>query len=158
MQLVGVQAAGAGDGSGPELLDRVPCLDESGRVGRPHLGPAGLAPVELGLDQRRDVDAVDRHVLEVSGDVDIGQLDIAHDHAGEVDAPEPGVGQVDLAEFGAAQVGELEPLAAKISTGCVHAPTVGRIPDVRLPEPAAPLINAPSTVTYGRVVPGMMSG
>jgi hypothetical protein len=34
---------------------------------------SGYRPIELGVDQRTDVDAVDRHVLDLTVDVDINR-------------------------------------------------------------------------------------
>jgi hypothetical protein len=65
------QAAGPGDGLVPEPLHGVPRLAEARRVRRAHLGPVGVALVQLGVDQRPDVDTVDRHVLDFAGDVDV---------------------------------------------------------------------------------------
>ena len=50
------------DGLLPQRLQYVPGFAVSGGVGRAHLGPAGVAAVEFGLHQRRDVDAVDPEV------------------------------------------------------------------------------------------------
>ena len=44
--------------------------------GRPHLHPVGVAPVQLGLDQRYDVDLVDPQVLQPSGDLHVDQVDV----------------------------------------------------------------------------------
>jgi len=40
-----------------------------------HPGPVGHAAIELGLDQRADVDAVDRHILDLAADLDVDQLE-----------------------------------------------------------------------------------
>ena len=45
--------------AGPQVLDHRPCLAEAGRVGRAQLGPFGVATIQLRLDERADVDAVD---------------------------------------------------------------------------------------------------
>jgi len=55
------QAPGPFDGIAPEPPQDVPRLAETGRVCRAHLGPVGVPPVELRIDQWPDVDAIDRH-------------------------------------------------------------------------------------------------
>jgi len=103
-----VEATGAGDCLVPAAFDDVPRLAEAGRVGRAHLGPLGIPPVELGLDVRPDVDPVDRQVLDLATDLDVGQLNAPHDHPGHVDAPEPHAGQVAGPELRAGQVDPVE--------------------------------------------------
>ena len=48
---------------GPQLLDEVPGVAEARGVGRAQPEPLGVEPVELGLDQRQDLHAVDRDVV-----------------------------------------------------------------------------------------------
>ena len=108
VQLVGRKRAGALDGAGPEPLDDVPGLAVAGGVGRAHLGPVGVPPVELGLDERRDVDAVDADVLDVAGDVDVLEPDVAGAKAPQVDLAERRTAQVDVVEGGAVEVDVLE--------------------------------------------------
>jgi len=43
--------------------------------GRVHLRAVGHPAVELGLDQRTDVDPVDGHALDLAGDLDVDQLE-----------------------------------------------------------------------------------
>jgi hypothetical protein len=45
----------------------------SGRVGRVALRPFRVAPVQLGLDERNDIEAVDPDVADLPVDVDILQ-------------------------------------------------------------------------------------
>jgi hypothetical protein len=70
----------------------LPFFQEPGRVNRAHLGPVGVAPVQLGLDQRGDVDPVDGHVHELAGDLDVSHLDAAQHGPAQVRALEPGAG------------------------------------------------------------------
>jgi hypothetical protein len=62
-------------GACPQPLEDRPRLLEPLDGGRVHLGPVGHAAIELGLDQRADVDAVDRHILDLAGDLDVDQLE-----------------------------------------------------------------------------------
>src|SRR5262249_37527110 len=109
VQQRGVQAAGPGDGAVPEPVEGVPGGPEAGRCCGAHRGPVRVAPVQLGVDQRCDVDTVDRDVEDLAVDVDVGQLDPAHHHAVQRDPAEPGTGQVAGPELGAGEVGPLEP-------------------------------------------------
>ncbi len=80
----------------PQPLQDGPRLAEAVAVVGSHLRPLGHPAVQLGLDQRRDVDAVDDDVLQLAVDLDVDQLDAAHPgavqhgaadlHSGEVDA------------------------------------------------------------------------
>ena len=81
-----------------------------------HLGAIGISPVKLGVDQRTDVDAIDRHVLDLAMDVDIDQLDAAHHRPFQVDGAELRVTQVDSAKLRTAEVDTLEPGATEIGT------------------------------------------
>jgi hypothetical protein len=54
---------------GSIAFDDIPCLLEADGVCWAHLGAIGISPVELGVDQRADVDAIDRHVLDLAVDV-----------------------------------------------------------------------------------------
>jgi hypothetical protein len=110
------QAAGPFDGPAPEPLEDVPPLAEAGRVGRAHLGPVGIPPVELGVDQGPDVDAIDCQVLDLAVDVHVAQLDAAHHGPIQGDTAEAGAAQVDGVELRAAEVNALEPGATEIGT------------------------------------------
>ena len=66
------------------------CRKPSGSVGA-HPGPLGVAPVELRVDERRDVDPVDQQVLDLAVDPDVAQFDAAHHDPAQVDGAEPGV-------------------------------------------------------------------
>src|SRR5260370_5510408 len=106
MQHLWVQPAGPSDGLSPEPLDDVPRLAEASWVCRAHLGPVGIPPVELGVDQRSDVDTIDRQVHDLA-------LYVGIDH---LDAAEPGPSQVAGAELRAAEVDALEPGPPEILT------------------------------------------
>jgi hypothetical protein len=130
VQQPGRQAPGVLDGLGPETVKDVPRLAESGRVGWAHLGPVGAPPVELRLNERPEVDAVDRHVLDRAVDLDVAKLDAPHHDAAQVHLTEPGAGQVTGEELRAAQIGPLEPRASQVRIGEVsHDPTVTPDPD-----------------------------
>jgi hypothetical protein len=58
------------DGRVPSASDDVPCSPEPVGVGRSHERAVGVAAVELGVDQRADIDTVDGHVIEVGVDLD----------------------------------------------------------------------------------------
>ncbi len=90
----------------PEPPDDVPCLAEASRVGRAHLGPAGISPAELGVNQRSDAGTIDRQVHDLAAYAGAGQLRTA----------EPGPGQVAGAELRAAEVDALEPGTPEIFT------------------------------------------
>ena len=88
------------------------------------LGPVGIAPVELGVDQGPDVDAIDRQIVDLAVDVDVEQLDAPHHDPAQDDTAEPGATQVDGAQLRAAEVNALEPGATQIGTNEVsHATT-----------------------------------
>jgi len=61
----------------------------------------GHAPVQLGVDQRRDVHAVHDDVLQLAVDLDVAQLGAAHADTGEVDRAHAGVVEGHLNEGGA---------------------------------------------------------
>jgi hypothetical protein len=125
VQQLGWQAARPFDGLAPEPFEDVPGRTEAGWVSRAHLGPVGISPVQLGFDQRADVDPVDGHVHDFAVDVDVDQFDTAHHDPAQVDAAEPGARQVDGEQFRAAEVDTLEPGAMKINTHEVsHAMTL----------------------------------
>src|SRR6266700_4110021 len=102
------QAAGPLNGLGPQPLEDVPRLAEPGRVRRAHLGPAGITPVELGVDQGPDVNSVDPQVLDLAVNVDVDQLDAPHHDPAQVDAAEPRAGEVNALEHRASQIGTNE--------------------------------------------------
>ena len=81
-------------GAGPEPLEDLPRFLEALDGGRMHLGPVGHAAVELGLDQRADVDAVDRHIFDLAGDLDVDQLEA--DEADVVEGDRAEVGVLDV--------------------------------------------------------------
>ena len=88
------------DGPGPTVPAHsrsriVPRFAEACGVGRAHLGPVRIPPVEFGLDQRPDVDAVDRQVHDLAVDIDVAKLDAAHHDPGQVRAAQARTGQVD---------------------------------------------------------------
>jgi hypothetical protein len=84
----------------------------AGSVG--HQGSLGVAPVELVVDQRSDVDPVDRDLPDLPVDVDVDQLDTAHHDVVPVDGAERGAVQVGHADLGPAQVHHLEPGAGQV--------------------------------------------
>ncbi|MFN0283000.1 MAG: hypothetical protein ACKVZ6_13670 [Kineosporiaceae bacterium] len=73
-----------------------------------HLRAVGHPAVELGLDQRTDVDPVDRHALDLAGDLDVDQLEPDEADVVEEMAPQVRVLDVRAPEHG--------------SGGCVHEP------------------------------------
>ena len=117
-----VQIAGPGHGLLPQRLQYVPGFAVSGGVGRAHLGPAGVAAVEFGLHQRRDVDAVDPEVLDLAADVDVHQVRPADRDSGQVDQAEACAGEVDVVEVGTGQVDVLEPGAGQVLVGEISHP------------------------------------
>jgi hypothetical protein len=58
MQQLGVQPSGPGDRLALKPLDDVQSLPKAGWMSGTHLGPFGIAPVELGVDERSDVDTM----------------------------------------------------------------------------------------------------
>jgi hypothetical protein len=103
------QRPGALDGPGPQPLDRGPSLAEPVRVGRSHLHQVGLAALELGLDQRRDVHAVDGEALDLPVDPGVEEPHAAHHDVLEPGLAEPRTGQVDVVEVGLVEVDLVEP-------------------------------------------------
>ena len=91
---------------------------------RSHLRPFRVAPVQLRLDERGDVDAVDDDRVEITGDVDVVQLDPAQLDvmefgaldlcAGQVDSAQACVVEMHLREAGVAQVDPLEACTAEV--------------------------------------------
>jgi hypothetical protein len=79
---------------------------------RAHLGPLRIPPVELGLDQGRDVNTVDSQVLDLAAEIGVAQFGTAHHDAAEVNAAEAGIPEPDGDEFSAAEVGAFEPRRA----------------------------------------------
>jgi hypothetical protein len=71
VQQVWRQALGALDGGRPRLFDDRPRLAEAVRGGWVELSALRVAPVELGLDERTNVDAVDPDVADLAVDVDV---------------------------------------------------------------------------------------
>jgi hypothetical protein len=73
-----------------------------------------MPPVQLGGDQRRDVDVVDPQVPDLPVDVGVDQVDAAHHDPAQVGAVQPGVGQVDVAQPGAVEPDPVEPGRAEV--------------------------------------------
>ena len=73
-----------------------------------------MAPVELCLDQRPDLDAVDRDVADLAVDGDAVEDDPAEPGAGEVDLPELEAGGVGAVDGGVVEVDLREPRAREV--------------------------------------------
>jgi hypothetical protein len=118
MQLIRREATGSINRTFPKPVQDCPRLSEPVGVYWAHFWPKGIATIQFGLDQRRDVHAIDHEVLDVTVDVDVNQIDTAHHHSTQVDASELGVRKVDgvkhcavhfdLFETGTPKVGVLE--------------------------------------------------
>ena len=83
------QLPGAGDGLGPEALDRVP--HRAVVLGCPHrsqLHAFGVPPVELPLHERRDIDVVDDETADKPGHPDVGEPRISDLDLAQVTVPE----------------------------------------------------------------------
>jgi hypothetical protein len=104
VQQVGRQPLGPLDRRRPHPFDDRPRLAEAVRVGRVELRPFRVAPVQLGLDERHDIDAVDPDVADLAVDVDILQPRAAQRRAGEVHVAEPRAAEIDLLEPRAGEV------------------------------------------------------
>ena len=76
--------------------------------------PGRVPPVQLGVDERPDVDAIDRHVHDLAVDVDVDHLDAPHHDPAQVDGAELGTGHIDGTQLRAAEVDALEPGATQI--------------------------------------------
>src|SRR5262245_3517928 len=76
-------APGALDGDGPTRLEDRPRPAKAVRVARAHLRPVRVQAVELRVDERRDVDAVDAHVPDVTVDVEVPKVDTAQPRVGD---------------------------------------------------------------------------
>ena len=121
-------------------------------TGRAHLGAVGIPPVQLDLDERADVDAIDRHVDDLAVDVGVDQFDAAHHDTAEVDAAELGVRQIDSLQPRAAEVGALEPRAAQIRADEVrHATTLTFGADAQMTRREFGRPSAPGAGTLGSV-------
>ncbi len=96
------------EGGRPGALQRGPVRTQAVRVLGAALGAAGKAAVELGLDERDHVDAVDAQEAAVREprriDVRAVDVDLAHHDAGQVGVDEPGTPQADAAELRSPQV------------------------------------------------------
>ena len=114
----GRQGRGARDRRVPGVLDRSPRLPQARGIRGPPQRPAGEAPVELALDERDDVDAVDHQRL---AERQPGRVDL---HAGDLRPADDDVGEVGLDEPRAAQV--LVPELARLAG---HEVSVGRRAD-----------------------------
>jgi hypothetical protein len=89
------------------------------------LARSGIAPVELSIDQRLDVDTIDPYVVDLAVDVDLDELHTAHPDPVKVDRTEAGIAQVDGAKLGAAKINALKPRTLEILTEEVsHASTL----------------------------------
>jgi hypothetical protein len=60
----------------------------------PQRGPFGVAAVELGLHQRRHLDAVDPQALDVAVDLGSGQIGATDPYPTEIIFSEPGAVQI----------------------------------------------------------------
>ncbi|ODU04495.1 MAG: hypothetical protein ABS81_09470 [Pseudonocardia sp. SCN 72-86] len=96
MQQLGRQGAGTIDGLRPQPLDRVPGRPETGDVDRAHGGAQRVPSVELGLDQRPHVDAVDREALDPAVDLDLTDPRAPHPHAPQLGPVDPQVREPDV--------------------------------------------------------------
>jgi len=100
----------------------------------------GVATVQLGLNQRADVDPVDRHLVEVA--VDLDPLEPA--------APDHGALEVDVMEARLAEVDLLEPAVAEVRAQVVrHSLTLPPPADLgrgAMVVPASVAPTRPSTI------------
>ncbi len=134
-------------------------MPEAVGVARPHRRTVREPPVELGLDERTDVDAVDGQALDLAADLhppdggaadhDVGEEDVAQSQAREVARGEAGSSRADVADDGAGEVdllgthvpeGDLsDGVAGGLGGGVVgHGATVGPVPDGARPVPTPP--------------------
>ena len=67
-----VELAGPHNGRGPQFSITAHASLEPGGVGRAQLGPLRVASIQLGIDERADVDAVHAEAHHVAADVDVG--------------------------------------------------------------------------------------
>ena len=88
----------------PERLDHRPPGAQGCRVVAPEGRALGVEAVELGGDQRGDLDPVDPQAGDQPGHVGVDQDGLDHLGAAQVDVAEHGAGQVDPGEPGAAQL------------------------------------------------------
>ena len=108
------QRPGPREGRLPGLHHHVPGGPEPVGVGGVEERPTGVSPLELGLDERPDVDAVDRQPVDEAVDVHVlepdppqarvGEGHVAQEHPVEVDLLEPRPAQIDPLEAGSGQV------------------------------------------------------
>lgn len=121
-----------------------PRLAEPVAVVGAHLRPIGHPTVELGLDERCDVHAVDDDVLQLPVDPHVEQLDSSHPGLGEergadvrsreVHVPQACVGEVDVVEGGPSQAHAPEPCTGEVLLDELgHDRTLGPVPDDLLP-------------------------
>ncbi len=82
----------------PLLLDERPAAAEAVDIVGAEPLALGVAAVELGFDQRADVDVVDDETLHEAGELDVDQQDAVHPHTA----------QVALAEHRATEIGGVE--------------------------------------------------
>jgi len=75
MQLLLGECPRTVDGGGPARLEDRPGLAKALGVDGPHLCAVRVPPVELGIDERSDVYAVDADIHQSAVDVDIPQVD-----------------------------------------------------------------------------------
>jgi hypothetical protein len=105
MQLFGCELAGALNGARPETLYDVPGLAETRGVRWSHFGPQGISPIELVVNERFDVNLVDREILNVTRDGDVNEVDVLHNDSAEIGVGKLGVAQVDATKSGSPKVG-----------------------------------------------------
>ena len=96
----------------PHRLQTGPPGSEIRRLGPAQGHPLRVAPVELGLHQRGDLDTPDAQPLDLAVEVGVDERHTAHVHTSEVDEAEPRFAQVDRPELCAAHVPAGEPAAA----------------------------------------------
>jgi len=102
------------DGTLPQPFQDRPRLAESVGVVGAHLRPLGHAAVQFGVDQRRDIDAVHDHILQLAADLDVHQLNTAHPRPGEQRTADPHPAEVYPAEGRVAQAYVLEALSGQV--------------------------------------------
>ena len=139
------QLPGAGDGAGPEALDRVP--HRAVVLGCPHrsqLHAFGVPPVELPLHERRDIDVVDDETADKPGHPDVG---------------EPRISDLDLAQVTVPEVRTREVRAREASTAkrvgtvvvCCHRAIVPNRPEAYNCRRSAPVHNKKAGPLTGRL-------
>ena len=92
------QRPSACDGGAPDLFDHRPGIGQSLRVDRPQLHPLGEAAIQLGLNQRSHLDAVDAEPADIPGDVGIAQPSIGDPGALKIRRVQPCSGEVGVVQ------------------------------------------------------------